>query len=630
MPGGATFEERAVHYLSSIPEDAKGAFGATARLAAGRPVDLAGIKRDLYQANSRLDCADFKMAAFLRLLYLYRSDENLPPDLLQKVTEAVLNFKYWIDEPGRDSMCYWSENHQILFHSDEYLAGALFPEEVFTNTGMTGREHMEKGRRLMERWFSWRERFGFSEWLSNVYYDEDLYALLNLHDFAPDKDTRTRAAMAIDQIALNIALNSFHGQFRCTHGRTYEENVMTSSGDDVRQVIYLLWGTREFTPDLAEVSRSGITLATSTYRLPPAIGCIGSDASATLENYQSHGISMDEAPRLGIGYDDFESGMFFWGMGMYSHHEVIDLTARMWKEWDLYDNAFFMGLPRGAVWLSKRGRLKPWVEKLYIASEGAFLHGAHTYTYRTPDYMLSSVLDHRPGEIGAQNLTWAATLGPDAFVFTTYPGMIMIGGSPGRWTGNGSNPRIAQYRNVLVAIYNAPFAVALGEVKRYGYSHACFPGRAFDATMIKGGWIFGRKDDGYVALYSHARPDLGKTGKPEGYELAARGRTNVWICEMGRADDNGSFEDFVDEVSRADVKVDGTRVRYDSPGIGPVEFDWTGPFMVDGREIPMHRDMRYDNIYVRAPRFAERLEINCGGESLVLDFASHERIVRER
>jgi hypothetical protein len=567
------------------------------------------------------------MAGFLRLLYLDRADPSLPEEVRQEVKEAVLNFKYWIDEPGVDSMCYWSENHQILYHSCEYLAGALFPDDVFTNTGMRGREHMDKGRRLLERWLSWRERFGFSEWLSNVYYDEDLYPLLNLNDFAPDKKIRVRAAMAIDQLALNIALNSFKGQFRCTHGRTYQDDVLTSSGDDVRQVIYLLWGVRDFTPDMAMVSKSGVALATSTYRLPQAIQCIGRDEPDEIKNFQAHGISIEAAPGMGLRHDDFEAGMFFWGMGMYSHHDVVALSARMWKEWNLYDNAFFMGLPRIAVWLSERGKLASWVDKLYIASEGAFLEDARTYTYRTPDYMLSSVLDHRPGEIGAQNLAWAATLGPDAFVFTTYPGMVIIGGSPGKWTGNGSNPRVAQYKNVLVSIYNAPWKISLGEVKRYRYSHAWFPRQAFDEVVQRGGWTFGRKDKGYVALYSHSPARFRKSGKYAESELFAKGRKNVWICEMGRLKSNGIFQKFINDISGALVKVEGTRVRYNSPSQGVVEFDWTGPFMVDGKEIRLRRDMRYHNPYVKAHRFSDRLEINCGGQFLILDFANHERIM---
>lgn len=625
-PDDPGFEARAAHYLSSIPERAPGGFGMIAMIASGRSAEGSSLEHELAHVKRRLDCSDFIMAGFLRLLYLYGDDPRLPVKAKNALTDSALNFKYWIDEPGRDSMCYWSENHQVLYHSAEYLAGSMFPDRVFPNSGMTGREHAAKGKRLLEQWLDWRERFGFSEWLSNVYFDEELYPLANLVDFAPDPEIRVRAAMAIDQIALNLALNSFHGLFACTHGRTYEENVLTSSGDDVAQAIYLLWGVRAFTPDLASVSKSGVALATSSYRLPAAIECIGTEQPEEFENYQNHGLHIEEAPAHGIAYDDMGSGMFFWGMGMYSHPLVADLSARMWKEWDLYGNAFFLGLARSAVKLSETGRLAPLLAEHPAASAGAYLDGADTYTYRTPDYQLSSVLDRRPGEMGAQDLAWAAALGQDAFVFTTHPGRVP-GGSPGQWTGNATNPRVAQHKNVLVAIYNAPSSPVLGELYRVPYTHAWFPRDKFDEVKSEGHWIFGRKGEGYVALYSSQNPLPVVLGRHSGRELRAFGLVNVFVCELGRKAVSGGFDRFVQSILSARVTADGPSVVYNSPSLGPIQFSWTGPFLVSGREIPLHRDMRYDNPYVQAPRFSDAISIRCGGHFLALDLVNHQRVL---
>jgi hypothetical protein len=187
---------------------------------------------------------------------------------------------------------------------------------------------------------------------------------------------------------------------------------------------------------------------------------------------------------------------------------------------------------------------------------------------------------------------------------------------------------VAQYKNVLVAIYNAPRSMTLGETWRHGYSHAWVPAHAFDRVERDGAWTFAKKGDGYVALYSHAPPRLKKTGQYAHNELVARGRSNVWVCEMGSARESGSFDEFMEEVSGAGVEVKDTRVGFHSPSRGLVEFGWTGPFKVGGEEIPLRRDMRYDNPYVQAPRFTDRLEINCRGESLILDFANQRRIVK--
>ncbi len=75
-------------------------------------------------------------------------------------------------------MCSWTENHYILFSSAAYLAGQLFPGELFSNSGEAGFQKMDKNRPRILRWLDLRFRTGFSEWLSHVYYDEDLTALL--------------------------------------------------------------------------------------------------------------------------------------------------------------------------------------------------------------------------------------------------------------------------------------------------------------------------------------------------------------------------------------------------------------------------------------------------------------------
>jgi len=615
-----TMSDRAERFLSGIPANAPGAYGAVARLARSREVRLPDIQADLDHVNSRMDCSDFKVAGFLRLVYLYQGHPKMPADMLEKVRGTLLNFKYWIDEPGKDSMCYWSENHQVIYHSSEYLAGALFPDRVFKNTGMTGREHMEKGRALLERWFDWREKFGFSEWQSNVYYCEDLFALLNLVDFAPDPEIRTRAAMAVDQLALNMALNSFRGNFTTSHGRSYSLPNRSARHEDTKQVMYLLWGLREFSPDMAAAQSAAVALATSTYRLPPALYNLGRDTESAFENYQALGIDLKDTPRLGPPKDDLGTGMFYWGMGLYSHPDNIDLTARMWEAYNLYGNMFFMGLAKPGVWLSKRGKLEGFIRNSYNAASGAFLDNAHTYTYRTPEYILSTALDFHPGNICSQCTVWQAGLGTDAQVFTTFPGAA-LGGSPGLWQGNGSNPRAGQHKNVMVAIYNAPRKIALGEMFRYPITHAWFPEKAFDQVERKKQWIFGRKGKGYIALYS-ANPVF--RSNPD--ELAAPGLRNGWVCEMGSAKTHGSFENFVKLLASARVEFNGVDLKFDSPSLGQVGFSWAGPFTVNGAQIPLRREMRYDNPYVKAERYSEKLEITCQGETLILDFKNHKRI----
>ena len=231
VPHG-TFASRKADLLAHIrrnpaPNNTKMAYYELARYAAGGTPHEGIFHAAMDFIDARKDCSDFVMHSILRLLYWQNRDWQAENEISNLVTEGhkspiskevykrakttVLNFKYWPDEPGADSMCYWTENHHILFSAATYLAGQLYPDEIFTNSGQTGREKMAISRRRILRWLDFRFRTGFNEWLSHVYYDEDLTALLSLVDFCDDEEIVRKSTMIIDLLLLDMALNSFKG-----------------------------------------------------------------------------------------------------------------------------------------------------------------------------------------------------------------------------------------------------------------------------------------------------------------------------------------------------------------------------------------------------------------------------------
>ena len=169
--------------------------------------------------KNRYDCSDFRMISLLRI-YLQFGDK-LPQQAREKIKETVISFRYWMDQPGKDSMCFWSENHQILFAASEYLAGQTFPDETFTNDGKSGKEHMATAAKRIEYWTDFRFNYGFTEWYSNVYYVEDLAPLSNLAEFAKDETIKLKAAMMLDIFWFDVATHSHKGAFVSTGGRMY-------------------------------------------------------------------------------------------------------------------------------------------------------------------------------------------------------------------------------------------------------------------------------------------------------------------------------------------------------------------------------------------------------------------------
>ena len=140
-----------------------------------------------------VDTTDFDVLYLLNLWYGY--GDELPPETRDAIEQRLLAFKYWYTEPTPaglvDDQYYWSENHRIIFHVDEYLAGHAFPDATFANDGRTGAEHARRSpRRASDDWLDEKVRFGFTEWHSDVYYQKDVTPLLTLVEFAPDSRPR--------------------------------------------------------------------------------------------------------------------------------------------------------------------------------------------------------------------------------------------------------------------------------------------------------------------------------------------------------------------------------------------------------------------------------------------------------
>ncbi|MBD2866979.1 hypothetical protein [Paenibacillus arenilitoris] len=259
-----------------------GVYRELIKLALGGKPDEKAIEETIAYIDGRYDCADFAMHGLIRLYARHRNGVVLPQQLLASMKRCILEFKYWEDEPGRSMMFTRSENHEILFFSAEYLAGLLFPEENFANSGQNGLFHIQKGKSMTERWIKEKGTYGYMEWHSNTYYEEDLLALLNLYDFAESNSyLRILAKQLIDLTVFIIATHSHKGVMGTTHGRCYEETVIHPELEAMSHLNWLLFGA----PKRLRADRLSIgaaALIDSGYEPDPALEAIASDESERL------------------------------------------------------------------------------------------------------------------------------------------------------------------------------------------------------------------------------------------------------------------------------------------------------------------------------------------------------------
>ena len=615
---------------SPAPANLKAPFFELPRVAAGLPPHEGVLHAALDYIEARKDCADFIAQAFVRLLFQFPGSPNVSPGLYARAETVLLGFKYWPSEPGRDSLCTWTENHQILYGALAYVLGRRRPDAIFTSPGVSGAELAGRARPRILRWLELRFRTGFSEWLSNVYYDEDLTALLTLVDFADDEIAR-RAARVADLLLLDLAQNSCKGVFGSSHGRSYEAQKKDAAVEAMGDTAKLLWGAGAWS---RRDNMSSPCLALSQRFEPPPLLAAIAAAPDTAEIRQRMGIRVDEAPRWGLGYETSEDGMVFLSLEAYNHPKTIDLTFRMFDEFNWWDNEYFAPFKsfRKPLGLARRLGLMPLVARALDRDVNRNAREeVNLSSYRCPDYLLSSAQDYRFRYGGDQQSIWQATLGPGAVCFTTHPGG-RGGHSPDYWTGTGSMPRVAQYRNLLFALYDIDTRPGIYRTNELLYTHAWLPEEEFDEFAEEGGWIFARRGRGYLALrsrepYRRCRDrcpsgDASNAARRDGppNEVIVEGRRNAWICRLDREAEAGSFGEFKKSMVGAGLAFGrGLAVEFDDPRHGKVEFAARGPLVVAGRAISLRDYPRYDSPWAHAPFPANRVELECGGERLVLE-----------
>ena len=629
-------------------------------------VTPAALQGSFAQIDGFKDTSDFTMLYLTNLWQGYR--DMLRPDTVAAIEQRFVAFKYWFTDPQPagviDDRYYWSENHRIIFHTIEYLAGQALPTTTFTNDNNTGAHHRDIARQRILDWIDEKVKFGFTEWHSDVYYQKDLTPLLTLVEFADDPLIRRRAAMLLDLLLADIAMHLRQNNFGTTHGRSYMKDKNKAADQDTYNATKLLF---DLTPNhYTSASDAGAVLLARArrYRVPQVIWNIA-HSRRTFVDQEHMGVAIDpESPvtanppaPVGYEFNKPESVPFWFERAAQTSWQEIELTIATLDQYNLWTSQFYSPFKalRDVVG-SDMDLARLLTQSLSPQLSFALLSEVDTYTYRSPDVMLSTAQDYRKGMHGDQHHISQATLDDTAIVFTQSPKNDNMPGtgwpdSNGYFTGNGALPRAAQRGTVSVSLYAPQFVPNPLLPPELGYidkTHAYFPTEHFDEMRQEGNWTFGRKGNGYVALWSWRTPYWQawdpavyfNNGLTQPFDLVADGADNVWITEVGDLRHNGSFDAFVAVTANAPLAVSqlpavdghpgGFDMSYQSPSQGAITFGWNNPLTVNGTPIDIHRRLRYDNPFVRAEVGAQRFRFRAEGSELLLDFDKNYRETKQR
>ena len=465
-------------------------------LGLSKASDTADFLNDLEHIEVRRDCSDFLASALVRYCKL----NELTPEEAIRVKEVLLDYRYWMDEEGADGMCFWSENHSLMFYTTAYFAGQMYPSDTFKRSGKKGEQLTQDARIRLMDWLKDTHQYGFEEFQSGGYTPITFCALLTLVDFA-EEEMSLLATKVVDKLIRMLALHSFKGSVISPQGRVYRE-VLYPFAQDVQQLLYMI------DPDVPYHCSEWVSIwATSKYQLPAGLKQLMSEPITTSYVNGNACINLCKRP----------------------DYMVTSVASPRTDSYPVYwDNVSEQaGVDKGSF--------------EYCKSLNERFHGTSKF---------------EPGVYGYQQHMWYAALDVQTVVFVNHPGGSCDSTTtrPGYWFGNGEMPALKQDKALIGAIYN------ISESHPIAFTHVYFPQKRFEEVKHKGNWYFGKKKGSYLGIWC-SKALQPYQDQLFDCELRAYGRHMAYLCQCGSEEEYGSFEGFVKYCQGLNPHFDGSTLE---------------------------------------------------------------------
>ncbi len=585
-------------------------------------IDWNRLNGTLEYISGQYDCADFRLVNLIRIVYKYQ--DRIPEETLHNIEHVLLNFSYWWDEGAQNSVCYWSENHQILFASAEYLIGSKYPDEIFTLSDQTGSVVAERARTRILDWLEMRWKHGFTEFYSEVYYKEDIGALINLINLADDPEIVNKSMIILDLLFYDVATQSFQTMFSSVSGRAYESHRKSGPKHNLSGITEYYWGN-------GEPPKPGIVYGIATsqkYKLPPVLTAIAHDTAVVIIR-QQNGLDVIELKPLGYSGMADQSMMMQLAMEAFTNPETIRNSLAWIRKSEMFSNDFLKDFKLLDFTLLRLAGLEPAMSRmLNPQTNGVAIQKGNTYTYKTRDYSIYSVQNYHPGDYGDQQHVAGMNIGSSFSIFHNHPALEKDEKyqSPNYWVGYGHLPHVAQDSSIALAIYNIPEKKGIMEMELLDYTHAWFPSDEFDTVVVEGKMAAAKLGDSYCALIGKNDFHFRENTRDD---LIQPGKKTYWITVAGSSREHGSFTDFMNYLKSATVTFDENNLTLSYlTGDKKLELTFNGQFTIND-EVTGTNYQRFDSPYCQAKKGDDQISINFKGDSLLLDFYGQKRIFND-
>lgn len=536
---------------------------------------------EIYDQFTTRSTIDFVLVELVRVMYL--SDGSYD----QQIVAQLETLPYWIND-GDTLHNYWTENHQIMWGSTEWLMHERFGWEVNDNL-----------RKRLVHYLNLKLEVGFHEFFSSTYFPFTLSGLMNLADFAEDEELRTKAeAVARELLRKFILVCNTDGAYYPAAGRNFPGRYVSPYSGNHGAIIYLISGRGRCPSENAD--RADF-IATSSIDFSD----LENEFVSQMDTIYSFGYTPEEAL---IKHDSLyyvDRLMMHWSGGMYFHPYIAEETgalltdSSMWGHVDFTDFSLISSLP-----VTQWEAISIELDELTVSRSDV---GADIAIYKNDEIVLASIQDYWRGKIGFQQWPIAANVGGTC-VYTA-SGLVESDWNE-RNTSNFNEhlPYIEQDGNVALVMYR-PQSVSpvLPFINKDVALH--WRDQDFESTDEDGNWIFGKNGENYIGVRRAC------VGEINGIRACETNGGQTWVFILGNDNLYGSYSAFQNLVGQstfneewipdgngdstyyASIDIDGRAIEY---YWGPNE-DFTSINETKPEQLVMYPNPANDFVSIQIP-----------------------------
>ncbi len=611
------------------------------------------LESQLEYIDKRYDCADFFCTMLLMIYKEYK--EKLPASAIAKIENSFLNFKFWSDMPEEESLCFFSENHTIIFTTLEILCGEMWQDRTFKNSGLTGKKHMERGISRFNCWVDQKLKYGFFEWYSNNYWSEDLGPLCNLVSYVKDKEVKQKAKQCLDLMWFEVFTHSTEGRFMMASSRQYGDNKGYPLHANRLQPVmdYILKGDQNFDAiesctraqiDVCMVACQLQALKKVAYTVPQIFKDLAQDSTEQVIK-TSHGLDTFEYEKLGLMEDNEYGELARMSNFAFVNKGFAQKAFEHHKRNKAFASAFAEPFRFADIFPIRTLKLLPLMCNVldkYFVPTGSFLARGNIYTYKNNGYLMSTACNCFVDYFGNQQHTGSLCISDDINIYTHYPPTITrLANAPGYWGGQKRMPMAVQEKGTSIVLYKVDKKQRLGEGKPHNLTHVLFPTEKFDEYTLNGNYIVAKKGETYVAVIcnspmqfkdynieealavvAHDQSHI-KATKPQSglekylytkdFDLASYGYGyRAYITEVSDSTKE-TYQDFAKRVSQSTISVTQNGQAIYNDTINTYEVNYGGSFKLNNQPISLDFP-RYQSDFCNVSRFEKDMTIDYKGE----------------